>query len=166
MSRRTLLLVALVLGAALSLSLGSLDTSAAEPLGAGGKAPDFPKLRDMAGVEFDTEKDLKGKLTLVNFWATWCQPCMVEMKHLDRLHKAYKDKGYQVVSVSIDDARTFCNRRCSLRRICLAQQRRNSKPKSDCNQPLSHAACHVVRVGIRFAFSCSPDNKFHQISTS
>ncbi len=106
MSRRNLLRAALALGAVLSLSLGSPDTFAADPMGSGGKAPDFPKLRDMAGVEFDTEKDLKGKLTLVNFWATWCQPCMVEMKHLDRLHKAYKDKGFQVVSVSIDDARS------------------------------------------------------------
>jgi len=106
MSRRTLLRAALVLGAALSLSLGSLPTSAADTLGTGGKVPDFPKLRDMAGVEFDTKKDLEGKLTLVNFWATWCQPCMVEMKHLDRLHKAYKDQGFQVVSVTIDDARS------------------------------------------------------------
>lgn len=77
---------------------------AEEAASAGGQMPAF-SLRDMNGQEWNNTQ-LQNKLSLVNFWATWCQPCMVEMKHLERFHKAYADQGFQVVSVSIDDARS------------------------------------------------------------
>jgi thiol-disulfide isomerase/thioredoxin len=46
---------------------------------------------------------LGGKVTLVNFWATWCEACMVEMPSIIRLQDAYKDKGLQVVAVDLDE---------------------------------------------------------------
>ena len=46
--------------------------------------------------------DLKGKVVVMNIWATWCAPCKVEMPTLARLQAAYKDKPVEVVAVSID----------------------------------------------------------------
>ena len=44
-----------------------------------------------------------GKVTLVVFWATWCQPCMMEIPSLIEWHKKYADRGFRVVSINIDD---------------------------------------------------------------
>jgi thiol-disulfide isomerase/thioredoxin len=47
--------------------------------------------------------DLKGKVVLIDFWATWCGPCVQEMPALKKLHQKYKEKGLEIVAVSIDD---------------------------------------------------------------
>jgi peroxiredoxin len=47
--------------------------------------------------------DLNGKLFLVNFWATWCAPCIEEMPALQSLHAKFKDRGFQVVGIAVDD---------------------------------------------------------------
>jgi thiol-disulfide isomerase/thioredoxin len=46
---------------------------------------------------------LKGKVVMVNFWATWCPTCRVEMPQWQKLYDAYKDKGFELIAVSIDD---------------------------------------------------------------
>ncbi|MHB8447659.1 MAG: TlpA disulfide reductase family protein [Rudaea sp.] len=47
--------------------------------------------------------DWRGKLVLVNFWATWCEPCREEMPLLDAASKQYANDGFTVVGVAIDD---------------------------------------------------------------
>lgn len=47
-------------------------------------------------------KDFKGKLLLVDFWASWCGPCRMEIPHVKEVYKKYKDKGVEILSVSID----------------------------------------------------------------
>jgi thiol-disulfide isomerase/thioredoxin len=44
----------------------------------------------------------KGKVVLVNFWATWCKPCRVEIPTLTALYRDYKDQGFVVLGVSVD----------------------------------------------------------------
>lgn len=48
-------------------------------------------------------KELKSPLLLVNFWASWCEPCKEEFPHILNLRKKYAEKGLQVVFISVDD---------------------------------------------------------------
>jgi thiol-disulfide isomerase/thioredoxin len=44
----------------------------------------------------------KGKVVLVNFWATWCKPCVAEFPELVKLYKDYREKGFELVFISVD----------------------------------------------------------------
>lgn len=70
--------------------------------GKGRLAPDFvlPSL-DGKSVQFS---DFRGKVVLLNFWATWCVPCKVEMPWFVELQKRYGTAGLQVVGIAMDDA--------------------------------------------------------------
>ena len=70
---------------------------------AGEVAPEF-SLRDINNKPVALA-DYRGKVVLLNFWATWCQPCQVEMPHLQKMQDELGEKGLVVLSVSIDDAR-------------------------------------------------------------
>jgi len=48
--------------------------------------------------------DFRGKAVLLNFWATWCQPCKIEMPWFEQLQKQYAPEGLQVIGVAMDDA--------------------------------------------------------------
>jgi cytochrome c biogenesis protein CcmG/thiol:disulfide interchange protein DsbE len=64
-------------------------------------APAF-KLKDSSGGEVQLA-DLKGKVVLLNFWATWCGPCEVEIPWFIEFERKYKDRGFTVLGVSFDD---------------------------------------------------------------
>ena len=67
----------------------------------GKMAPDF-ELESLSGKKVKLS-DFKGKAVLVNFWATWCQPCNIEMPWLVDLQKQYGPQGYVTLGVSVDD---------------------------------------------------------------
>src|ERR1043165_4244253 len=50
-----------------------------------------------------TEADFKGKVVLVNFWATWCEPCRVEIPWLIEMQQKYGSKGFTVLGVAMDE---------------------------------------------------------------
>ena len=68
--------------------------------GGGGTAPDF-SLKSTEGRTVRLS-DYLGKVVLIDFWSTTCDPCMAEMPHLVDLYKAKKDKGFVVLAVSLD----------------------------------------------------------------
>lgn len=67
----------------------------------GSVTSDF-KLHRLEG-DPQTLADLKKKLILVNFWATWCDACVDELPSLIKLREKYKDQGFEVVAVSVDE---------------------------------------------------------------
>jgi cytochrome c biogenesis protein CcmG/thiol:disulfide interchange protein DsbE len=64
-------------------------------------APDFT-LKDADGRTVRLA-DYKGKVILLNFWATWCGPCKIEMPWFMEFERKYKDQGFNVVGVSMDE---------------------------------------------------------------
>ncbi len=63
-------------------------------------APDFTLLAiDGKTV---TLSRLRGKVVLIDFWATWCAPCRLAIPHLNELHKAYRERGLEIIGVSLD----------------------------------------------------------------
>ena len=66
----------------------------------GEPAPNF-QLRDMNG-QIVSLSDLRGKVVLLNFWATWCGPCRVEMPAMERLYRTYERKDFEILAVSTD----------------------------------------------------------------
>jgi len=69
----------------------------------GSVAPDFALKSVPDGKEVRLSS-LRGKAVLVNFWATWCEPCKIEMPSLVDLQKKYGPQGLQIVGVAMDDA--------------------------------------------------------------
>jgi peroxiredoxin len=66
----------------------------------GGLAPDI-ELPDPKG-KIRKLSDLRGKVVLLDFWASWCRPCRMENPHVVQVYNKYKDKGFTVFSVSFD----------------------------------------------------------------
>jgi peroxiredoxin len=64
-------------------------------------APDFT-LKDYAGRELRLSS-LRGQVVLVNFWATWCKTCVVEMPSMEKLALKMRNKNFRLVAVSVDD---------------------------------------------------------------
>jgi peroxiredoxin len=65
------------------------------------QAPDFT-LRQLSGPNLRLAEQ-RGRVVLVNFWATWCGPCRVELPHLSRLHDKYRGSGFTLLGVNIDE---------------------------------------------------------------
>lgn len=80
----------------------SAKNSAAEQHSANRKpAPDFT-LTDANGQAVKLS-DYRGKVVLLNFWATWCGPCQIEIPWFEEFEQQFKSKGFEVVGVSMDD---------------------------------------------------------------
>jgi len=86
---------------ALLLALAA-NASAKTPikLKVGDVAPQFSRT-DLQGRPFDLRR---GKIVLVDFWASWCPPCIIAIPHLSQLQNKYGARGFQVVGVSMDDS--------------------------------------------------------------
>lgn len=91
--------------AALSLLLASPPAPRAELMEAKTKAPDF-RVTDVDGQKVAL-KDVLGKgPVVVDFWATWCKPCLKELPYVDRIREQYAERGVQVLAVTIDSPKS------------------------------------------------------------
>jgi thiol-disulfide isomerase/thioredoxin len=59
---------------------------------------------ELDGTRFDLAQ-LRGKVVIVNFWATWCEPCREEMPALDAFYTKYRDRGLALIGISVDRSR-------------------------------------------------------------
>ena len=96
-----LLSVFLTMALSASTQAGSASSVAQRGIVKPGEpAPNF-QLRDMNG-RIVSLSELRGKVVLLNFWATWCGPCRVEMPAMERLYRTYDRKDFEILAVSTD----------------------------------------------------------------
>lgn len=62
-------------------------------------------IRDTKGIPLRLS-DVKSKIILIDFWASWCGPCRVNHPYLNEVYNKYKDKGFSIISISLDDKRS------------------------------------------------------------
>ncbi len=88
------------------------DTMREKVVVVGDSAPDF-SIRTDTGLAI-SPTNFGGKVLVLNFWATWCPPCIREMPSLDQFHKLLRDSGVVVLAISVDKNervyRNFLNR--------------------------------------------------------
>src|SRR5512143_3367182 len=87
--------------AAAALLAGMAMAAAATPLAPSAPAPDFT-LRTLDGQKLRLGEQ-RGRVVMVNFWATWCGPCRQEMPHLNKLYEKYRSSGFVLLGVNVDD---------------------------------------------------------------
>jgi len=85
----------------LASALGGASACAHAAVTVGAVAPDFT-LRSATGPNLRLQEQ-RGRVVLINFWATWCGPCRQEMPQLVKLYDKYKAAGFVVLGVSVDD---------------------------------------------------------------
>lgn len=95
MYRKPLNIVALIFSLATSLAAAPLAASETS-----GVAPDFT-LKSKNGDNIRLA-DFKGKVVMINFWASWCGPCRQEMPALDQLYTRYQRGGFTVLGVNVE----------------------------------------------------------------
>lgn len=69
------------------------------------KVPSF-RLKDLKGKKVNI-KNLKGKVVMISFWATWCVPCKRELDDLAKIYKKQKGEGLEVLAIATDGPETF-----------------------------------------------------------
>ena len=73
------------------------------PVSVGSRAPELHAVTLDGAKRTKTLADYEGKVVLLNVWATWCEPCKVEMPSIEKLHREFGPQGLAVVAVSVDD---------------------------------------------------------------
>lgn len=79
-------------------------------VGAQTAAPGFAVVSLDDSSALITEALLKGKVYLVDFWATWCPPCVEELPELTRLYEKYRGRNFEILSLSFDNSREHVRR--------------------------------------------------------
>ena len=106
--RKQLAIGCVVLGIVAAIAYGATQYLRKElfPVELGTKAPDFKALTLDSIPRERRLADYRGRVLMINVWATWCLPCRVEMPSIEALNKAYASKGLKILAVSVDDPGT------------------------------------------------------------
>ena len=82
-------------------SAGAPAQTSAQPVASGSISVNFT-LTDIGGKSVSLA-DYKGKVVLVDFWATWCGPCRQSIPHLNELYAENKEKGFEILAIAMDE---------------------------------------------------------------
>ena len=101
-------LVSCVLVLALAAcGVGPMVDEDGDPAARASEAGTMPSVPEFSIESMDgsavTNGDIEGKVALVNFWATWCGPCKIEMPWFVEFQRKFKDRGFTVLAVSLDE---------------------------------------------------------------
>jgi peroxiredoxin len=90
--------------AALALCQGTRAARPAEVCSAPARSANLDfTLHDVRGREI-TLSEFRGEVVLINFWATWCAPCRIEIPHFVALHEKYRERGLVILGISVDES--------------------------------------------------------------
>ena len=92
----------IVLAIGIALAVAAVVRPEVNLVEPGRRAPGFTA-RNIATGEALSIQDYRGKVVLLNIWATWCPPCRVEMPSMERVHRRFAGTDFRVVAVSVDD---------------------------------------------------------------
>jgi thiol-disulfide isomerase/thioredoxin len=106
--RKQLAVALVVIGVVGAIAYGATHYLRKElfPVQLGSKAPEFKAFTLDSIPREKRLADYRGKVLMINVWATWCLPCRVEMPSIEALNKDYGPKGLKIVAVSVDDPGT------------------------------------------------------------
>ncbi len=92
--------------------LSSLIAQAANP-------PLF-ELKNLDGDSYSLQDDLGKSVIILDFWATWCKPCLRELPHINAIYEKYREKGLKVYAISVDDASSTSSIKPTLKRYSFS----------------------------------------------
>jgi len=95
------LIVSVVMTAVFGVALAIKLRPQINPVEIGSRAPDFAAT-DLRGHKPASIADYRGRVVLLNIWATWCPPCRAEMPSMERLHKKLAGTDFRIAAVSVD----------------------------------------------------------------
>ncbi|MBL0387639.1 redoxin domain-containing protein [Tumebacillus sp. ITR2] len=101
LSRNITILVLLVAAIGIMYSVFAFTKKEPTVLEVGQAAPDF-QLETLDGHKVQLS-DYKGKVVLLNFWASWCEPCRQEMPDIEKAYETYKDQGLVVLGANLQE---------------------------------------------------------------
>jgi peroxiredoxin len=108
--------LSLVLAFAAAGCGGAQGNATGSAASSAGVAPDF-ELDSLSGDPVRLGDHLGKDVVLVDFWATYCEPCLVSMPHLDALYEKYKARGFVVLGVSLDGPNSIAQVRAEVQKL-------------------------------------------------
>jgi cytochrome c biogenesis protein CcmG, thiol:disulfide interchange protein DsbE len=103
MSKQWIFVALVLAGAAAGATIMTRVGSEVAPVQVGATAPEFHAIDLATGDSVSLHERYRGKVTLVNIWATWCVPCRVEMPAMERLYDSVAPRGFAIAAVSVDE---------------------------------------------------------------
>ncbi len=113
-------------------ALEGLSDSSNSPNFVGQPALDF-QVKDLNGKPLSLEK-LKGQVVLLDFWATWCGPCLTEMPNVKQTYQKYKNQKFQIIGISLDNEKESLEAYVEKEEIMWPQYYDNSRQISNMYQ--------------------------------
>jgi cytochrome c biogenesis protein CcmG, thiol:disulfide interchange protein DsbE len=144
--------------------------AAAVPANSMNAAPEIDKAAPMLiltgfdGTTFDLAK-LRGKVVLVNYWATWCEPCRKEMPTLDAFYRRYHDQGLEMIGISIDFPRDLGKAQKMAKTVGYPTAHTGAITDNGFGTPAGVPVTYVIGADgiVRDQFIATPDKLLHDV---